>query len=112
MSVKIVTPNVIRQALNWMGAPMPIHIEQYSKPLVSPQETSLQQVWLKFNTCELLHWLTNGYDWEFEPQNNTIGAALQECFCGDIQVMTVKFSPTAQHVSVSLLLVVSNDQMQ
>lgn len=112
MHTKIVTPNVIRQALNWMGAPNPIHIDEYSKPLTSPQETSLQQVWVEFNTCDLLNWLTNGYDWVYDPQNNTIATALQECFCGDIQVMTVKFSPLANRVKVSLLLVVANDPAQ
>jgi len=112
MSIKIVTPNVIRQALNWMGAPKPRYFVDWSPALTSLANTSIQQVWLRFDRYKLHQWLKTTPHAETYPRTTAVVAALQDCFCDDIQVICANYPDGLAEIEVSLLLVVSNDQMQ
>jgi len=112
MPVQIITPNVIRQALKFMGAPKPLHFKECSPILCSEANTSMQQVWIEFYTFDMYRWLEEtGHD-TLRPRAMAIGAALQECFCSDVQIMGVQFADHAGYVRVSCLLIVDNDPVQ
>lgn len=112
MRQMIVTPNVIRQALEFMGAPTPNHFKKWSPVLTSENQTSLQQVWLEIDRWQLHKWLRLTPFSESYPRTNGIVAALQECFCADVQVVAATYPPGEAFIEVSLLLVVANDKVQ
>jgi len=112
MTTQIITANVIRRALEFMGAPKPRRFEGWSKPITSERNTSMQQVWLSFDRCKLHQWLQTQPHDEYLQRTLAITAALQECFCGDVQILCAECPEGLAEIRVSCLLIVDNDPVQ
>lgn len=97
-----ISSNVLRQALRWMGAPKPIAISPAGPTITAKSETVMGQVTMCFDRLQLLHWSGVSMVENTFIKNTLMQRALQDCFCGDVQVQPLKYNAgdTLQMVTV------------
>lgn len=110
MPTHIITRNVLSQALSWANAPKIIHADYSRHTLVSENNTACQQVWLTFDRWHLHHWLTKTDHADVMPRTTAIVAALQDCFCADVQIIAAQYVSSSATVRVSALLTVGQER--